>query len=158
MPEVRRSIEELHLQECVVLPGFKQYGELPVYYGLASCLILASTSETWGLVVNEAMASGLPVLVSKACGCCEDLVREGENGFSFDPLSVDEMAEKMRMISHGEYDLAKMGQASQEIIANWGCDNFARNLWRAAQCACERPVRNRDPVASAMLHILTTVR
>jgi len=51
-----------------------------------------------------------------------------------------------------------MGQASRDIIANWGCDNFARNLWRAAQCAVERPVINRDPVASAMLHILTTVR
>lgn len=158
MPQVRRSIQELGLQTCVMLPGFKQYDELPVYYALGRCLILASTSETWGLVVNEAMASGLPVLVSKACGCCEDLVREGENGFSFDPLNVEEMAEKMRMISHGGCDLAKMGQASRDIIANWGCDNFARNLWRAAQCACEQPIKNRDPIASAILHILTTVR
>mgnify|MGYP000866137409 FL=1 len=158
MPQVERSIRELRLQDCVVLPGFRQYDELPVYYALAGCYIQASTSEQWGLVVNEAMASGLPVLVSKACGCCEALVQEGQNGFSFDPLSVDEMAEKMRMISHGGCDLAKMGQASRDIIANWGCDNFARNLWRAAQCAVERPVINRDPVASAMLHILTTVR
>ncbi|MDI9432164.1 MAG: glycosyltransferase family 4 protein [Planctomycetota bacterium] len=158
MPQVERSIRELRLQDCVVLPGFRQYDELPVYYALAGCYIQASTSEQWGLVVNEAMASGLPVLVSKACGCCEDLVQEGQNGFSFDPFSVDEMAEKMRMISHGGCDLAKMGQASRDIIANWGCDNFARNLWRAAQCAVERPVRSRDPIASAILRVLTSVR
>ncbi|HPC93813.1 MAG TPA: glycosyltransferase [Sedimentisphaerales bacterium] len=158
MPQMRQSIQDMHLQECVVLPGFKQYDELPAYYGLASCLVLASTSETWGLVVNEAMASGLPVLVSKACGCCDDLVREGQNGFSFDPLDIDEMAEKMRVISHGGCDLGKMGQVSRDIIAPWGCDNFGRNLWKAAQCAVEHPVRNRDPIASILLRVLTSVR
>ena len=158
MPQVRQSIQDVALQDYVVLPGFKQYDELPVYYALAGCYIQASTAEQWGLVVNEAMASGLPVLVSKACGCCEDLVHEGQNGFSFDPLNVDEMAEKMRMVSHGGCDLEKMGQAGREIIADWGCDNFARSLWRAAQCACEQPVRNRDPIASILLRVLTSLR
>ncbi len=158
MPEVRRSVREKGMQSCVILPGFRQYEELPVYYALASCYVQASTSEQWGLVVNEAMASGLPVLVSRACGCCEDLVRDGENGFAFDPFDIDAMAEKMRMISHGQCDLASMGRASREIVAHWGCDNFARNLWQAAQCACERPVRNRDPIASVLLDILTAVR
>jgi glycosyltransferase involved in cell wall biosynthesis len=45
----------------------------------------ASTTEQWGLVVNEAMAAGLPVLVSDRCGCAPDLVEVGVNGFTFDP-------------------------------------------------------------------------
>jgi len=66
-------------------PGFLQYQELPAYYGLAEAFVLPSSSDQWGLVVNEAMAAGLPVLVSSRCGCSADLVHEGENGFTFNP-------------------------------------------------------------------------
>ncbi|MCL6622782.1 MAG: glycosyltransferase family 4 protein [Syntrophobacterales bacterium] len=52
--------------------GWQQYERLPVYYGLARIFILPSHIEPWGLVVNEAMAAGLPVLVSTACGCAPD--------------------------------------------------------------------------------------
>ena len=49
----------------------------------------ASTTEQWGLVVNEAMAAGLPVLVSERCGCASDLVAHGINGLLFDPYDVE---------------------------------------------------------------------
>src|SRR5206468_501416 len=68
---------ELNLGDHVLFPGFKQYDELPAYYGLATAFIHASMVEPWGLVVNEAMAAGLPVLVSARCGCAWDLVEEG---------------------------------------------------------------------------------
>src|SRR5262249_59830905 len=77
--------DALGLRNDVSMPGFKQYDELPAYYGLASAFVHTSTTEQWGLVVNEAMAAGLPVLVSERCGCGPDLVREGVNGFTFDP-------------------------------------------------------------------------
>ena len=89
----------LGLDACVQLPGFKQYPELPAYYGLASAFVHASTTEQWGLVVNEAMASGLPVLVSNRCGCARDLVQEGVNGFTFDPYDVEQLAQLMVKIS-----------------------------------------------------------
>lgn len=139
-PEVERQITELALCDSVVLPGFKPYGELPIYYALAQCYIQASLSEQWGLVVNEAMACGLPVLVSEMCGCQEDLVEEGENGFVFDPYNVDDMCEKMIKISSGDCDLKKMGHRSEEIISNWSCDTFAENFWLAADCATRNPV------------------
>src|SRR5262249_48293889 len=56
--------DRLGLQAHVQFPGPKAYGELPVYYGLAEAFVHASTVEQWGLVVNEAMAAGLPVIVS----------------------------------------------------------------------------------------------
>ncbi|HET9367018.1 MAG TPA: glycosyltransferase, partial [Candidatus Udaeobacter sp.] len=67
--DLSRLISDLRLDDCVHLPGFKQYDELPVYYALANAFVHVSKSEQWGLVVNEALASGLPVIVSNRCGC-----------------------------------------------------------------------------------------
>ena len=89
--EVERRIARLDLTD-VILAGFQQYDELPAYYGLAGAFVHASTTEQWGLVVNEAMAAGLPVLVSERCGCAPDLVDSGVNGFTFDPYDVEGLA------------------------------------------------------------------
>ncbi len=103
-------------------------GELAGWYGLASCLILPSLREPWGAVVNEAMAAGLPVLVSERCGCAPELVREGENGFTFDPLDVGELAERMSRVAEVEPERRQaMGRTSQEIIAQ-----FTPETWAAA--------------------------
>ena len=91
-PALCSQLHALGLDASVHLPGFIQYEELPVYYGLAETFVHASTTEQWGLVVNEAMASGLPVLVSNRCGCASDLVKEGENGIIFDPYKTDVIA------------------------------------------------------------------
>ena len=50
-------------------------------YGVSDVFVLPSFEETWGLVVNEAMACGLPVITTDRVGAAVDLVREGENGF-----------------------------------------------------------------------------
>jgi len=89
----------LRLKSSILLPGFKQYPELPAFYASAGAFIHASTTEQWGLVVNEAMASGLPVLVSNRCGCATDLVQAGVNGFTFDPCDVEQLAQLMLKIS-----------------------------------------------------------
>jgi glycosyltransferase involved in cell wall biosynthesis len=122
----------------VHFPGFKQADELTKYYGLASVFIIPSSHfEQWGLVVNEAMASGLPVLVSNACGCAPDLVQEGVNGFTFDPYDVDRLARLMVRMSSGEVDLQAMREASQRIIADWTPEVFAQNLFKAVEAAQE---------------------
>lgn len=128
--EVQSQVRLLNIPALFV--GFKQHDELPVYYGLARCLIVPSShDEQWGLVVNEAMASGLPVLVSKACGCAPDLVQEGVNGFTFDPYDVVGMAQLMNHISSGAVDLSAMAEASRQIIAEWGLERFASQLFLA---------------------------
>jgi glycosyltransferase involved in cell wall biosynthesis len=127
---LRREARELGLAQ-VIFAGFKQLEELPVYYGLARGLIMHSLGDTWGLAVNEAMASGLPVLVSKACGCAPDLVQEEVNGFTFDPYDVEGMAQLLRYVSSGVVDLSAMGEASKRIIAGWGLETYAQNLLQA---------------------------
>jgi 1,2-diacylglycerol 3-alpha-glucosyltransferase len=118
----------------VHFPGFKQAQELPIYYGLASAFIMPSSHfEQWGLVVNEAMACGLPVLVSRNCGCAADLVQDGVNGFTLDPLDVAGLARLLTRMSSGEVDLAGMGAASRRIIAAYTPEIFAANLLAAVQ-------------------------
>lgn len=145
--EIVSLIAELRLSQHIVLPGFKQYPELPAFYGLAQALILPSVSETWGLVVNEAMAAGLPVLVSNRCGCVPDLVREGINGFTFNPFDRDQLTNLMlRLSSHRTASnepnvcLGSMGSASISIISNWSPKRFADALAAAAEIALTFPL------------------
>lgn len=112
----------------IVFAGFQQSETLPSYYGLASCLVLPSVSEPWGLVVNEAMAAGLPVIVSHRCGCVPELVRSGVNGYVCDPLDSDSLARTMTAISSGQNDLQGMGEASRRIVGAYTPEIWAQTL------------------------------
>lgn len=134
---LKSQVSSLSLHDHVQMPGFKQYPTLPTYYALASAFVHASTSEQWGLVVNEALASGLPVLVSNTCGCAPDLVQEGVNGFTFDPYDVEELAGLMLKVSSLGPQLPAMGSASRRIVADWGPERFASGLRSAIDKAIE---------------------
>lgn len=141
--------DQLELGDTLVLPGFKQLNELPVYYGLAKAFVLPSLSETWGLVTNEAMASGLPVLISSHCGCARDLVKDGHNGFTFHPEDAEQLTNLMSKMTLDEWHLNAMGQASREIIARWTPATFANSLRKAAGVAIAKPLLRRrifDPL------------
>ena len=126
--QIRRLSGEVAGSKIHVL-NWKSYEELPAYYGLASGFILPSISESWGLVVNEAMASELPVLVSTKCGCQPELCLRGINGFDFDPYSVNDMATSMiKLSSLNSGSLWKMGAASEAIIHNYSPDTMALSL------------------------------
>jgi 1,2-diacylglycerol 3-alpha-glucosyltransferase len=136
--------------------GFRQIEENPVFYALADAFILPSLWEEWGLVVNEAMASGLPVIVSETVGCAEDLLQAGppaslaalpsgqppeilagirQNGFVFDPNSSESLAAALLALASAPALRAAMGEMSRTIVENFSCDNFARNALRAASVA-----------------------
>ena len=153
-PQLLQQREQLGLVDDILLTGFKQYQELPAYYGLASTFVLPSISETWGLVVNEAMAAGLPVLVSNHCGCATDLVRDGENGFTFDPRDAVKLTELMTEIASPRIDRAAMGQASRRIIARWTPDSFALSVQRAAESACAANLSIPKPMDRLLLRLL----
>src|SRR5438270_5875540 len=107
----------------VHLPGFKHYSELQVYYALAKAFVHASTTEQWGLVVNEAIASGLPVIVSERCGCAPELVRD--NGFTFDPTDEYALASRLlSMASVTDEERKALGNASYRISENFATDRF----------------------------------
>jgi glycosyltransferase involved in cell wall biosynthesis len=118
----------------VVWPGFVQYDRLPLYYGLASAFVHAASSEPWGLVVNEAIASELPVLVSRAVGAASELVAHGVNGYVFDPLDADDLAHAMTQLAEMSADRrADMARTSAAIADRWGPERFGAGLLAAAQ-------------------------
>jgi glycosyltransferase involved in cell wall biosynthesis len=143
--------------------GFRQVSENPVFYALADAFILASLYEEWGLVVNEAMACGLPVVVSETAGCGEDLLvpdrlavppelsadirsrlaqltgRIRRNGFLINPRSVHALANALIILEAVPQVRESMGAASREIIAQFSCENFAANALLAARAALEMP-------------------
>jgi len=132
---IELRIQRHGLRHAIRLAGFVQYQELPRYYAAAGALVLASTTEQWGLVVNEAMAAGLPVLVSRHCGCFCDLVIEGHNGFGFDPFDIDAMAERMLTLAHGHVDRLRLGENSKRLIAGWTTQRFADGFLAAVGMA-----------------------
>lgn len=134
-PQIEQQVVEQDLENCVHLLGFLQQDELLPYFAHASCFIHASIQEQWGLVVNEAMAAGLPVLVSDRCGCFQDLVLQGIDGFGFDPENMQELTNLMVKLSSGAVDLEAMGQASLKHIQKFSLDYFVQGLTQAIEHA-----------------------
>jgi glycosyltransferase involved in cell wall biosynthesis len=113
-----------------------QRERLPAVYGLARCLVLPSLRETWGLVANEGMATGLPVLISRGCGCQPDLCWRGINGYDFAPKDVEALSGLMLKMSSDAVDLERMGKASLRIVSN-----FTPQTWAAALIDCAETLR-----------------
>jgi 1,2-diacylglycerol 3-alpha-glucosyltransferase len=112
----------------VRLVEFQQLARLPSYYGLAEALVLPSVSEPWGLVVNEAMAAGLPVVVSSQCGCAMELVFPGVNGAIVDPSDTAGLAATLGAIAASTEARRGYGLASARIVENFSVETWARAL------------------------------
>ena len=140
-PLLEKQVSSLQLDHTILMPGFKQYAELPAYYGLASGFIHASTSEPWGLVVNEAMASGLPVLVSGKCGCARELVRPGRNGFVFDPGEPAQLSNLMLRLSTCDAERIRLAKGAASIICKWGPERFSAGLQDSSRTAIQHGPR-----------------
>jgi glycosyltransferase involved in cell wall biosynthesis len=138
MAALRAQAEQLGLGNSVHFPGFMPYATMPIYYALAGMYVHPARIEPWGLVVNEALACGLPVLVSERCGCAPDLVHQGVNGFSFDPENTAALAGLLGKMTKGTENLEAMGRASEAIAADYAPRAFATSLRSALEVAQHR--------------------
>ena len=110
----------------------------------------ASTVEQWGLVVNEAIAAGLPVIVSNRCGCAPELVNG--NGFTFDPTNESELvARLLEMASLSDLQRKHFSENSYGISANFGPERFGEGLKGAAAVAKEVPQKGFGLMDRALL-------
>jgi glycosyltransferase involved in cell wall biosynthesis len=105
--------------------GFKNQSELPKYYAMADCFVLPSEWEEFGLVINEAMCFGLPIIASDTVASTRDLVEPGGNGYTFSPGNVDKLAELLKIILNDVELRMRFGQRSLEIISTW---NYERSV------------------------------
>lgn len=124
--ELKQFCKDQNL-ENVYFEGFQQQEALLRYYALADVLILPSFKEVWGLVVNEALASGIYVLCSNYAGAAYDLIKEGWNGILFDPHSIEELIILIQKAKEQVEDL----RARRDAISKHACHEFS--IERSAQ-------------------------
>jgi glycosyltransferase involved in cell wall biosynthesis len=98
------------------IAGFTHREELPEIYALAEAFIFPTHTDPWGLVVNEAMACGLPVITSSVAGCAANLVQDGYNGFVVPPRDPRRLAEAMESVVSDSTARAEMARRSRERI------------------------------------------
>lgn len=130
---LRQRVEQNNLAEHVVFAGLKDTREIGPYYAFADWFILPSLLDPWGLVVNEAMAAGLPVIVSDRCGCSDDLINDGKNGFHFTPTQEGSLLRVLlRTAELTEFQREAMAQESREIISRYSPRLWAEEVVRIA--------------------------
>ncbi|MFB0563424.1 MAG: glycosyltransferase family 4 protein [Candidatus Lokiarchaeia archaeon] len=112
----------------VYFEGFKQQEELPKYYALADAFVLPSIREEWGLVVNEALSTGLYILCSNIVGSSYDLIKENWNGILFEPSNINELADSIKKIKRELDEIHNRRLSISEIMIK----NFSPN--KAAEC------------------------
>lgn len=115
--------------------------EAAFYYAFASAFILASWSEPWGLVINEAMAAGLPIVAARQVAAATDLVVDGVNGFTFDAPAHDALGVIFRRLHDMRPTLPTFGRASQAMVRRFSPDVFGKS---AATFVSAGRVRARD--------------
>jgi glycosyltransferase involved in cell wall biosynthesis len=121
---------------------FQNQASMPAVYRLGDAYVLPSCGpgETWGLAMNEAMASGRCVIASSLVGGARDLVESGATGWIFEARAVRELRETLRTaISVGRDGLHRMGERAQALIDHWSTEASAQGIAAAVRRACERP-------------------
>ncbi len=111
------------------------HDELPFYYHAADLFVLPSTYEPWGLVINEAMHAGLPIITTSNVGAAGDIVRDGSNGYVIAPGDSVAISEKILELHRDPEKRLRMGQKSRELIAEWGLEKAVTGFKEAAAIA-----------------------
>jgi glycosyltransferase involved in cell wall biosynthesis len=113
---------------AIKFAGFAQREQLAIYYGLAEMLVLPTYADTWGLVVNEAMACGLPVILSQSAGCASELMREHWNGLLVPPRDVPSLTFAMSSLAEQPDLCVAMGANSAKHIARYSPTEWSRGI------------------------------
>src|SRR5208282_1157569 len=119
----------------VCFPGFAQREHLAALYALAETLVLPTHSDPWGLVVNEAMACGLPIIASSVAGCSADLVEDGWNGYVVPPRDLEKLRVAMETVVRQPELRHQMSARSLERIRDYSPEACAEGLAAAAAFA-----------------------
>jgi glycosyltransferase involved in cell wall biosynthesis len=112
-------------------------GEMPAIHSAADLHVFASLGDTWGLVVNEALACGVPVLCSRLAGCADDLIEPGRNGWLFDPTDAKGFGEALHEALSCK-ELERMAEAARDTGKRCGPDRMVDGVRRAVDYALSR--------------------
>jgi glycosyltransferase involved in cell wall biosynthesis len=124
-------------------PGFVVQALLPSYYSRARILLFTTCNDAWGIVANEALASGTPVVTTPYSGVADELVIDGQNGYVID-TDAPAWARKIVNLLGDENLMAQMRAHAVDSVAEFSYDNAARGIIEAAKWASRRhyPLKN----------------
>ncbi|HDR8171678.1 TPA: glycosyltransferase family 4 protein [Bacillus thuringiensis] len=112
----------------IIITGFlADQEEVFKHYFVGDAMILPSIVEPWGLVINEGLVAGMPVIVSKYCGCANDLVVNKKNGYLVNPFNVDQISNCIEKIMYKD-DRVEYSRKSKEIASEWTFENSRKSL------------------------------
>lgn len=146
-------IASSHIEDMVVCLPFQSQENLRAIYQNAELLCSSSSSETWGLVINEAMCGGCAIISSRECGASETLVKPGVNGYIVSCYDVDAIAGSMidyHNLPSNEKE--SMKSASRDIIAEWGLGKFCDGVVAACDYAISNKRRSKSVISSAIIN------
>lgn len=126
--ELTRRVSELEMDDAVAFLGAKGMGEIAEMFSSSAALVLPSHSEPWGLVVNESLSYGCPVVVSNVCGCVPDLVIDGVTGYSFDVGNVDALSTAMIKTAEMSVNRLEVAKRCLDVIAGFTPERAASQI------------------------------
>ena len=138
-PQIEARLQQANAEdrEGVHMLGFRNQSELPRFYDLCDVFVLPSIHEPWGLVVNEAMNAGKPIIVSDQVGCQPDLVDNEDNGLVFPARNVGALTGALANVLVDPVACRKMGERSLERIQAFSFEANVRGLMQAFTAASE---------------------
>jgi glycosyltransferase involved in cell wall biosynthesis len=144
---------EKTLKEAVVRKGLKnvkflgymQEREKWFYYLLSDIFVLPTREDVWGLVVNEAMMCGLPVICSKNAGCCNDLIEDGKTGYRIDPCETEKLSDTLHNLIMDDSLRKTMSKNALEKVRKYNIEESTKGFLRAISfCKSKRKIDGSD--------------
>jgi glycosyltransferase involved in cell wall biosynthesis len=137
--ELRQKVRRFGIESAVAFLGMKTPEDIGRLLVSSAAMILPSHTEPWGLVVNEALSFGCPVVVSNVCGCVPELVRDGVTGYSFPAGDVDALANAMLSAARLSKDRREVARRCMDVIANFTPERAATQILRGCVSILNTP-------------------
>lgn len=134
--ELEKKCHDLHIQD-IVFTGWVSEDQKIMYYSISDLFVLPTLEDVWGLVINEAMCCGLPVISTTKAGCSTDMITPSKNGYIVESSKTDQLYSAMKKIVESEDLRIKMSEKSLEIIkTNFSMDNMIFGFVSAIEHCC----------------------
>jgi glycosyltransferase involved in cell wall biosynthesis len=128
--ELKNYVREHQLSDVHFL-GFRNQSELPKFYSMADVFVFPSENEPWGLVLNEVMCAGLPIVASREIGAVPDLVHHGVNGFTYNAGDIDQLSSALNQLLEAPEKRKLMAKESRTIIGQWNYEYCVSGIVQA---------------------------